>query len=393
MQKTDYDVAIVGAGLVGLSLAVALTRWHLRIAVLEAQPFEKLLASQLLRFSALNRASEKWFTELNIWPMLPVAAKPAYHKVYVWDAASQADITFDCHELSEPNLGYIVNHHALLNVLLDTLHRSYSVSLLPNTQLDNLSIHNEFVQLKLNTTQTITTRLLVGADGKHSKVRQLVQIPIKEKDYGHQALIATVQTEFAHQRTASQVFLPTGPLALLPLADSQQCSIVWSADPMTIAELTALPEAEFATRITQATEQRFGSIHLASKRIHFPLVRRHAKQYVQSNIALIGDAIHTIHPLAGQGLNLGLADAHCLSQVIQQALANHRPFYTLTTLRRYARQRKEDHLTMLAAMDGFKNLFSNPHPLLTTLRGYGLRLTDSCSVIKKKLVRHALGIR
>lgn len=224
-------------------------------------------------------------------------------------------------------------------------------------------------------------------------MRDQIDVQMKTHDYNHIAIVTTVQTELPHQATAWQRFLKTGPLAFLPLQNPNTSSIVWSTVPEHANELLAMDEVEFRNALCDAFESRLGGIIQIDKRYHFPLQMRHAKNYVKEHIALIGDAAHTIHPLAGQGVNLGLLDALCLVETVVDAVNKHRNYASMTTLRRYERWRKGDNLAMLAMVEMLKSLFMSDKALVKNFRSFGLNFTDRVSFLKNFFAKYALGNR
>jgi len=237
--------------------------------------------------------------------------------------------------------------------------------------------------------------LLVAADGALSRVREMMDFQTREWDYGHRAIVTTVQVEQPHGSTAWQRFLPSGPLALLPLpGDEGQhlCSIVWSLQEHLVDDLLALDEAAFCAALEQASERRLGTVLGSSPRFAFPLRQRHAVDYVQPGVALVADAAHTIHPLAGQGINLGLQDVAALAEEILTGCARGANPGQLAVLRRYQRRRKGENLAMMAAMDGFKQLFEQQALPLRWLRNVGMRGVDQLPPVKQQLMRHAMGL-
>jgi 2-octaprenylphenol hydroxylase len=221
-------------------------------------------------------------------------------------------------------------------------------------------------------------------------VRAAAGIEFERLSYGQQAIVCTVETELPHAETAWQCFTPDGPLAFLPLMNGQS-SIVWSLEESKVDAMLALDEEPFCRELEQAFEYQLGTVRLASARVAFPLGHGHVEQYVQAGLALVGDAAHNIHPLAGQGANLGFLDAARLAEVITQAHAANRPWSALHSLRKYERARKGENRLMESAMTGFKLLFSNDSPMLATVRNAGLLLVDQAPVIKQQFMRHALG--
>jgi 2-octaprenylphenol hydroxylase len=229
---------------------------------------------------------------------------------------------------------------------------------------------------------TYQAQLVVGADGAHSWTRAQVNITVEEKEYKQTALIATLFIEKTHGETAFQIFLPTGPLAFLPLADPQQISIVWSSDE----DLLALSPEDFLRRLQIHAQDRYGQIKLVSTPRRFPLSMRHAKEYVKARLALIGDAAHTLHPLAGQGLNLGIADAACLAEVILKAHIKNKAYFFESTLKAYQRIRRAENMKMILSMSAFHHLFTSTNAAVIGARRLGLKCVNKSSLLKRLFV-------
>jgi 2-octaprenylphenol hydroxylase len=237
----------------------------------------------------------------------------------------------------------------------------------------------------------LLAKLLVGADGAESKVRQSLQLPLAFWDYDHHALVTVIKTEQPHGQCARQVFLPTGPLALLPLGDPHLCSIVWSTSPEHAAQLLTLEEQEFNHALTAATQSVLGVLAVQSPRQKYPLKMRYATQWQQQQVVLVADAAHTIHPLAGQGMNLGLMDVAALAELINQQMAKNLPWFSQRMLRQYERWRKAEAQQLIAAMELFKRGFSLPSPLAKLVRAVGMKSTDQLPFLKQKIMAAALG--
>jgi 2-polyprenylphenol 6-hydroxylase len=314
--------------------------------------------------------------------------------MHVWDGEGTADIHFNCAEVRENHLGHIVENSVIVTALRKKIAEHSNITLIQPAKIVNL-VRNEKVQIELDSGECITTNLLIAADGAQSKVRELAEFETREWDYGHKAIVTTVQTELPHQATAWQRFMRTGPLAFLPLSTTNQkhfCSIVWSAKTELADELMQLSDAEFCARLGFAFEHKLGKIIHAAERFAIPLRQRHAKTYIQPNIVLVGDAAHNIHPLAGQGVNLGLLDVVALAQEIERALDRKIPLNDISILRRYQRQRLAGNLIMMSAMEAFKRLFGSDSLMLTWLRNSGMRQLNSLTELKKIIVKAAMGL-
>lgn len=393
--KSYYDVIIVGGGIVGLTLALLLAESDRHIALLDKKgdvgSFNH--AQYDVRVSAVTPASVRLFEQLSVWDdMVALRVSPFTH-MHVWDGDGRGKIEFDAASVGVTELGYIVENNVMLQVLWQRVAASAHITVLNDIQLEYLQRHEHNPNIELHGSNTVLSApLIIGADGAQSWLRQAAHIAITERDYQHHALVCTVKTEKAHDKTARQRFMPQGPLAFLPLATVQDSSIVWSSAPMLINTLMQLSDEDFAIALTEAFQSQLGAIIAVGPRAQFPLIMRHAQHYVQPGLALVGDAAHTIHPLAGQGLNLGLADAALLAELVLQDYAYKSERVKYSTLRRYERARKADNATMLAAMDGFKQLFGNDIPVIKWLRHRGLNLTDRLDFVKSLILQKAMGI-
>lgn len=399
----QFDVAIVGAGIAGSAMALALSGHGLAIALIEARELkqpELPVAPGVTQFdarvSALNPKSQRLLEELDAWQAVADYRCSPYRHMTVWDADGTASIEFDCAEVGSPALGHIVENRALVAALLTRVKAARDITVLAPQRLLSCSRQADgALLLQLESELAIEAGLLVAADGAMSRVRELLGFQTREWDYGHRAIVATVQVEREHEATAWQRFLPSGPLALLPLpgeGNDHYCSIVWSLDTELADDLVAQDEADFCESLGRAFEHRLGAVLACSARFAFPLRQRHAISYTQPGVALVGDAAHTIHPLAGQGLNLGLQDVRVLAAEVLAGVARGDSPGRVELLRRYQRQRVGENLLMMAAMDGFKRLFAQRSPPLRWLRNAGMRGVARSGPIKQQLMRHAMGL-
>lgn len=394
-KQTDYDVVIVGAGIVGLTLACALINKGLRLAILDNTIHLKVNKQALgshVRVSAITQGSQQILKSYQVWHKMAKPTLSSFERMEVWEQASVTRLIFDAAETEQPCLGTILSNEALQTALLTQAKTAAELDWFFAESLT--AILNEYPQvlLSLASGKTITTQLVVGADGVNSCVRQLAGIPYRERDYEQQALVATVQTALAHQKTARQVFLPTGPLAFLPLADPTLSSIVWSTTSEESKRLKTLSDVDFNLELADAFEQCLGDIKRSSVRVSFALKTQHCEQYIKLGIALIGDAVHTIHPLAGQGANLGIADAHCLANVILNAYQKQRVIGALHTLRRYERERRFYRRVMGTGIDLIKQTFAEKRSFLVNTRRVGLSFIEKTPWLKNHFMRYAMGI-
>jgi len=385
-----FDVIIVGGGMVGTALACALAREGLSIALLEPRTPEPPGGRIDLRVSALSMASHYMLDALGVWADIPAQRCHPYDQMRVWDG--EGAIHFDSAELGHAQLGWIAENKAVHYALWQRASTQANITLLCPARLDTFSQTSDgSLRVDLEDGLRLRAQLIVGADGGGSKVRQLAGITTAGRDYHQQALVTTVRTEHPHADTAWQRFLPSGPLAFLPLADGQ-CAIVWSHHSEEARVLAQLDDTTLGQQLTDAFAGRLGEVTVTGPRGTFPLRMQYAQHYVQPGIALVGDAAHIVHPLAGQGVNLGFLDVAALAQVLGQATQRRRPLAALTTLRRYERWRRGENRLMLQAMDSIERLFGNTLPPLAWLRATGLSLTDRLTSVKQLLARQAMGL-
>lgn len=387
----NYDIAIIGGGMVGATLACALGDAPLRVAVVEpvAAPRQFPADDFDIRVSAITRATQNVFAAVGAWEGMVARRVQPYEAMHVWDALGRGAIHFDCTELGEPDLGHIVENRVILAALLDRLGAFGNIDFLCPASATGLQLGDDGAQLFLADGRTLHARLLVGTDGTSSWVREQAGIDSTGWAYDQTAVVATVQTSRHHQNAAWQRFLPSGPLAFLPLPDGYS-SIVWSTGHEQAEVLRNLPASQFLDELQQAFGDALGRMESVGPRGAFPLRLQHADRYVRPRLALAGNAAHTLHPLAGQGLNIGVLDAAALAAVLLSA--RRKDPGALPLLRRYERWRKGDNIAMLAAMDAFKRLFSNDFPPLVQLRNSGLLLADRLGPVKNFFVRRGMGL-
>lgn len=388
----ESDVVIVGGGMVGLSLACALAPSQLNITIINNGPIvQPLSATPELRVSAINHANQRQLSAVNAWQRLPAERLQAYTQMQVWDKDSFSDISFDAHDMGTPNLGHIVENQALVNALFDQCHAATNISIVEQS-INKIHITGHQTMLMLENQEVVMGKLLVGADGANSVVRQHANFPLTFRDYDQHATVANVYCEHPHEGCARQIFTPTGPIALLPLAQANLCSLVWSQDVLAHQQTKPMDNAAFSKALTAASHNTLGNLQVTGERASFPLIMRYARQWTNERVCIIGDAAHTIHPLAGQGANLGLQDAWALADTIMKSLEQHKDYAALRNLRKFERARKTEAIAMIAAMQGFKELFAGAHPVKRLFRGLGLTVANHSSEIKRNLVMHAMGL-
>ena len=386
----DHDVIVVGGGLVGASLALALHKGGVHVALVEAAPPPSFAPRPEydLRVSAISPASRRWLSGLGAWPELAAQRACAYERMLVWEADSADRLEFDAGELGLRELGHIVEN----GLLLDAVWRELDgVPKYCPARLGALRLGERSARITLEDGRALESALVIGADGGASRVRELAGILTYGWSYGQRGIVANVATELPHAATAWQRFLPSGPLAFLPLADGR-CSIVWSANAALAEELLQLDDAAFRERLGEAFELRLGRITGTTPRAAFPLSLQQAERYSLARLALVGDAAHVIHPLAGQGVNLGFQDAESLCAELLGARAAGKDLGASAHLRRYERRRKADNALMAATTDGLSRLFGSERRLLKFARGRGLGLVNRLGPLKRQLSLQAAGL-
>ena len=399
-MKQRYDIAIAGAGVVGLTMASLLTRSpaasQLNIIVVDGgkPPTYAPNDDIALRVSAISSGSAGILQRADAWQRIDRGRICEFAEMRVWDAGTGVEgpetLHFSAAEFALPHLGHIVENSMLQTELLAAL-ASQQVDVRFATTIRAIDQQDDRYVIKLSDASTLHPDLLIGADGANSFVRRQTGIAAPGRSYQQMAFVTHLRTERSHRHTAWQRFLESGPIALLPLADGR-VSTVWSTTPELATAAQSASDKDLGQRLTEASDGVLGRLIPAGPRGGFPLQLRHAKQYVRPGVALIGDAAHNVHPLAGQGANLGLADAACLATVIADAIGNDEHIADYRVLRRYERGRKGSNRSMLQFVDVLNRLFSNRSRSLAELRTTGMRLFNRSGPVREHAVRVALGI-
>jgi 2-octaprenylphenol hydroxylase len=401
-MKTDFNVAIVGAGMVGLVTAVLLAqspcRDNLRITIIDAgkKPQFDVNNDVALRVSAISLGSINVFQDIGVWKSILGRRASAYQRMRVWDSRESVEgpdtLRFDAADFAVPELGFIVENILIQHVLLNRLDE-LGVEVRFNTPIaittDNSAQQITEVQLQDGT--SIAADLLIGADGAASSVRSNAGIAITTWSYPQSAFVTHVMPEHSHRKTAWQRFLPDGPLAFLPLQDGR-VSVVWSTTPDKANSAMNAGKKDLADSLAEASDHLLGKLTVDGPCGSFPLKSQHAERYVLPGLALVGDAAHAVHPLAGQGANLGIADSAALVSAISVAIARGEYPGDLSALRTYERARKGANKTMLHFIDALNRLFLSDSETIASLRGSGMRLFNSSGPIQRRAVQVALGI-
>lgn len=403
-EQSRFDILVVGGGMTGAALALGLSRQGWQVGLVEGSRREALLQEPAEatdvdsfdpRVSALSIASQRLLQRLGVWDRIAAGRHCPYQTMTVWDGDGTGRIQFDAAELRTPSLGTIVENRRIVQALFAAL-ADTAVKLIDGVKVTGWWQHEETRGIRLEDGRALGARLVVAADGAHSRLRQWVGLPTREWDYGQQAIVCTVRTAQTHEYTAWQRFSPTGPLAFLPLVtesgDAHFCSIVWSQDTAEARRLLALDDTAFRAELERAIEGELGTVERVSRRFAFPLRQRHAKDYVAAGFALIGDAAHTIHPLAGQGANLGYGDVHALLDELLRARKNGLDPDNDRVLARFQRRRKGENLATMAAMEGFKQLFARDELAVRWLRNTGMGWLNQLGPVKNRIAAQAMGL-
>jgi 2-octaprenylphenol hydroxylase len=381
----NFDVVIVGGGMVGQAFALSMSqKTNATIAIIEPNnPNPKLNKDFHTRVSAITPTSESFLQSIGIWDL--IKRKHAFTQTKVWDQNSHGNLDFNATDDDLTHLGHIVENDAIQSAMFTALNDTKVTFI--SAKLDDIEKTEKGYQLKLDDDQSLSCGLLIGADGARSRIRNLAHIEFSETNYQQKAIVCNIRSSQKFEQTTWQRFLSDSIIALLPLSD-HEASIVWSAENHLADELVALSTQDFADRLSAGVEYRFGRFEVLSEVQAFPLIERSAKDYVKANIALIGDAAHNIHPLAGQGVNLGFADVEELSNQLRdsaKSLGNY------GVLRTYARARRLDNELMAKTMTGLNWIYKENNEPLRWLRGFGMNLINENSTLKSFFQAHATG--
>jgi 2-octaprenyl-3-methyl-6-methoxy-1,4-benzoquinol hydroxylase len=390
-MNENYDVLIVGGGMVGATLGCSLGGSRLRVAVIEEAPPPPFAPDQAhdLRVSAISVASASILRTIGAWEGIAGRRYCPFRRMRVWEETG--DVEFRSEDINEPVLGYIVENRVIQLALLDRLREFSNVEVLSSVKARTIDYAPRGSKIELEDGRVLAGRLLVAADGGFSKVRQIAGMGVSGWDYEQHALVLTVDTAYGQQDITWQRFTPNGPLAFLPL-DGPHASLVWYERPDRVRQLRALPEEALLDELTRAFPPCLGELAGLGAVGSFPLKRQHALGYAKEGVALIGDAAHMIHPLAGQGVNIGLLDAASLAQVLIAARADGQDPGSSRVLRNYESMCRSNNLVMMTTMDLFYRVFGNANPPLKFFRNLGLGLAERISPAKKAVMRYAMGL-
>ena len=392
-MRHNTDIIIVGGGMAGGMLATLLAGSGLDITVLDAGAEPRAPAGEPgLRVSALTAISEALLRHAGAWDRMDASRRQPYHCMEVRDGDGSGELLFRAADAGADHLGTLVENDAVAAALYQCCQNLPAIHWQCHSRVQDLQRDQHGWALTLAGGERFHARLLVGADGARSMVRSRIGLPARATDTGHVAIVATLRTEQCHEGCARQSFLDSGPMALLPLhGDGRDVSLVWSVWPERATALMALDDRAFARELSLASQHWLGELQLASARAAFPIHDLHAGEYVVDGAALIGDAAHVVHPLAGQGINLGLLDAAVLAEEMLMAREQGRDWHSLALLQRYQRRRRGHNGTMVTAMRGFKFLFEQRAPWLRFVRNAGMSMLDRHHLAKGMIARQALG--
>ncbi|TDP01105.1 UbiH/UbiF/VisC/COQ6 family ubiquinone biosynthesis hydroxylase [Marinomonas balearica] len=394
-----YDVIVVGAGMVGSLTAILLANKGMSIALVDKSHGHYPLSvppAYDARVSAISRHSQSLFEEADVWQKLNASRLAPYRNMKVWDGLGSGSVEFESYSNGLGELGHLIENTVLCDGLMSKVGEMREIDTYFDDVISEYTCTESGVSVELNSARQLDAQLIIAADGALSQLRQQSAFETVEWDYGHHAIVTTVEVDAPHQDTAWQAFGEEGILAFLPLPSVEgrhYISIVWSVPPQEADALMSIEEDAFCRRLTYAINRKFTALNLTVPRVAIPLRQRHAKQYVKPGIVLIGDAAHTIHPLAGQGANLGFSDAGALVKVLSNAFKRGEKLGKMKTLRRYQRARMLDNIAMSASMETFKRVFTTRQPAIVQLRNIGMSFCQNSSFIKKQLVAHAAGLR
>ena len=389
----NYQVTIVGGGVAGALLALYLGKARVNTCLIDkGKPSLKLANPFVGRTTSLNLSSINSLREAGIWETIEKNSQQ-FEEIYVWDAEGSSSVQFNAAEISRKDLGVIVHNNIILEAIFNDLEKIPEVRLIEDDSLMDIKHDPHKVEISTHAGLNIMSELLIGADGSLSKVRDLSQIPIRTWSYQQQALVASVVTEKSLNKTAFQIFTDTGPIALLPLAQgSNEASLIWSTDEEYGQKILKLERNLLMQELRLKTEDRFGEIICKEDIDSFPLHQLHAKKFYKGRSILVGDSAHTIHPLAGQGLNLGIADVKELSELLTSANRYGRALYDKEILRSYSKRREPESYKMIALMEAFKRGFGSENIWIKLGRSFAFDFANNTKVLKQRLIKEAAGV-
>ncbi|MDX8392444.1 MAG: UbiH/UbiF/VisC/COQ6 family ubiquinone biosynthesis hydroxylase [Mariprofundaceae bacterium] len=391
MKARNADVVIIGGGMVGLTLACALKDCGLKIVIVErSEPTARLSLGRDCRVSAIVAGTVDMLRGIGVWSQLETDAQ-AISAMRIWDDQRFGSIRFEADEIDRDALGYLIENSLLTQALLDVVHDAENIEWRCPATVDEVRWRLSHVEIEMDDGSQLHAPLVVGADGGNSWLRSQAGIQVWSHRFSQRGIVATVRPQFAHRGVAYQRFLPTGPLAMLPMSGGL-CSIVWSADDNEAERLMALTDDAFKEALQLSFGPQLGRIEEVGERAAFPLRSQLAKHMVRPRLALIGDAAHQIHPLAGLGVNLGIRDAMSLAQELADARRFKEDIGSMDVLASMRRNRMPDILAVMGSMEGFHHLFTSTAPGIPLLRDAGMRLIGNSGALKALLMRRSTGL-
>ena len=390
-----YEVIIVGGGVAGASLAVLLGQAGMKICLLDKGTPSKIHQSDLFKgkTASLNLASIDLFKKMGIWEKVDQYSKE-FTNIEVWDSEGSSTITFNAQDISESKLGKVAHNNNILSSLFDLLRKLPNIDILENESVLSINNGTESIEIKTDSGLDLMANLVVGSDGSMSSIRSLSSIPIRTWSYEQIAIVSLLESEIPINKTAYQIFTSTGPIALLPVIVEGEdlASLIWSADKVYAEKLLTLEDSEFLEELRLKTEGKLGNFKVREAISSFPLHQLHAKEYFADRTVLVGDSAHTIHPLAGQGLNLGLSDVIDLSERILSLRREGRDIADEKMLKAYSDSREKKNLRMAALMEVFKRGFGSKNPWVKLGRNVAFSVANETTFLKKKFIKEAAGI-
>ena len=392
-MASQFSVIIVGGGAIGLTLAKALADHAISVTVVESHKPNLVWSdtNPTARVYALNQASIQILKNLGIWSSIPPQSKSVLHRMDIWDHAYAGQIQFCATQIPSPQLGQIVENRAIVKALWEDLEKHSQVTLIHSAKPTEIISNTNHCQLTLTDGQVLKSSLIIGADGPQSWVRQHALFRYHQRPYHHDALTTVIETDQPHQQTALQQFLPNGPIGILPLHDANQSSIVWSSSTSHIDELSKLSRDTLGIAVAEAINHRWGKVNVILSNHRFPLTMRHVSHYYKNRTALIGDAAHTIHPLAGVGANLGLFDAAVLAECLITHV-NKKNYSLPSALQHYQRWCRPRNSVFLNSLRLIKDCFNHDSGFARRVASNGLNLVDSNLWIKSQFAKQAMAI-
>ncbi|NOQ64614.1 MAG: 2-octaprenyl-3-methyl-6-methoxy-1,4-benzoquinol hydroxylase [Methyloprofundus sp.] len=390
-MKQEYDVLIVGGGMVGATVACALGGSDLKVALIEQSMPDAFASEQAhdLRVSALSIASQQILATVGAWDAVVAMRVCPFKRMRVWETAG--DTEFNSDDIAFDELGFIVENRVTQLALLQRAQEFSNIDFLCPATIKTLNYSLGKGSVTLESGEVLSAKVLVGADGGQSRLRQTVGLGVTSWDYQQHAMVIYVETDYEQQDITWQRFVPTGPQAFLPLTGNYG-SIVWYNTPDEVRRLKALDEAALLAELSDTFPECLGKINKILGVASFPLKRQHAQEYVKQGIALVGDAAHMINPLAGQGVNIGLLDAAMLAEVLIDTSQQGKNIADVSVLKRYERLRRNENLKMMTVMDLFYRTFSNKLLPIKFIRNLGLGLAERVTPLKNKVMRGAMGL-